>query len=226
MILDIPTVYTGLLYNINNYKHMWRYYYSKRNTTDDYKKFSIAFLRKHWFLEKWVDLRYGTISWSRWDTQTGSIAFWIDKNDADMRWDIRVLFAQTHRDTWEKKDFDYKIPIIATECHYGWLRWWFIDPCSKDEKKCLILYWQSNGYFASRKTLNLAYESQNESKFGRKLSYLMGMNATKAIVLQRTIKYPYRNGSPTKKMRRFLKLSYNNPTTEEIQNMEQLLFRR
>jgi len=50
----------------------------------------------------------------------------------------------------------------------------------------------------------------------------MGMNATKAIVLQRTMKYPYRNGKETRKMRRFLKLSYNNPSLEEIRDIEEL----
>ncbi len=50
----------------------------------------------------------------------------------------------------------------------------------------------------------------------------MGMNATKAIALSRTIKYEYRNGRPTKKMRRFLRLSYNNPSLEEIRDIEEL----
>lgn len=201
------------------------YHWNKRNTTDDYKKFTIAFLKKYGYLDIDVTCKYGSIKWSIWDQETGSMWFWIEKNNEEMRWSVRVLFTQTKRDTWEKKDFDYKIPLIATTCHYGWLRWWFLDPCSEKNLKCLMLYWQSNGYFASRKTLNLAYESQNESKFGRRLSYLMWMNATKAIVLQRTIKYPYRNGKPTKKMRRFLKLAYNNPSEEEIMSIEELFCR-
>jgi len=53
----------------------------------------------------------------------------------------------------------------------------------------------------------------------------MGMNATKAIVLQRTMKYPYRNGKETRKMKRFLKLSYNNPSHEEIMSIENLFSR-
>lgn len=201
---------------------MWRYYYSKRNTTDEYKRFTIAFLKKHGYLDHAVTCRYGSIKWSIWDQETGSMWFWIEKNNEEMRWSVRVIFTQTKRDTWEKTDFDYKIPLIATKCNYGWLRWWFLDPCSETRLKCLVLYWQSNGYFASRKTLNLAYESQNEWRFGRRLSYLMGMNATKAIALSRTIKYEYRNGRPTKKMRRFLKLSYNNPSLEEIRDIEEL----
>jgi len=204
---------------------MWRYYYSKRDTTDDYKKFTIAFLRKYWYLDASVTYKYGSIKWSIWDQETGSMWFWIEKNNEEKRWSVRVIFTQTKRNTWEKEDFDYKIPLIATTCHYGGLRWWFIDPCSERRIKCLVLYWQSNGYFASRETLNLAYESQNESRFGRRLSFLMGMNATKAIVLQRTMKYPYRNGKQTKKMKRFLKLSYNNPSHEEIMSIENLFSR-
>lgn len=205
---------------------MWRNYYSKRNTTDDYKQFTISFLKKYWHLDKWVTFRYGNIKWSRWWQEVGSIWFYLEKNDSEMKWSVRVIFTQTKRDTWEKKDFDYKIPLIATKCNYGWIRWWFLDPCSEKIIKCLVLYLQSNGYFASRKTLNLAYESQNEPKFWRRLSYLMGMNATKAIALKRTIKYPYRNGKPTKKMERFLKLSLNNPSESEIMEIETLFHRR
>lgn len=205
---------------------MWRYYYSKRNTTDDYKRFTIAFLKKYGYLDTDVTCKYGSIKWSVWGNETWSMWFWIEKNNEEMRWSVKVMFTQTKRDTWEKKDFDYKIPLIATKCNYGGLRWWFLDPCSETRLKCLVLYWQSNGYFASRKTLNLAYESQNEGRFWRRLSYLMGMNATKAIALRRTMKYSYRNGKPTKKMKRFLKLSLNNPSESEIMEIETLFHRR
>jgi hypothetical protein len=50
------------------------------------------------------------------------------------------------------------------------------------------------------------------------------MNAIRALVLKKTIKYPFRNGKPTRKMQRFLRLSYKNPTMEEVYELEKVLF--
>jgi hypothetical protein len=205
---------------------MGRYYWSKRDTTDDYKKFTIAFLKKYGYLDTDVTRKYGSIKWSIWDQETGSMWFWIEKNNEEMRWSVRVLFTQTKRDTWEKKDFDYKVPLLATSCHYGGLRWWFLDPCSETRLKCLVLYWQSNGYFASRNTLNLAYSTQNESKLWRLYGYILWDNHIKASKIAETIKYPYRNGRPTKKMRRYLRLKKNSPSIEEMENFELNLLRK
>ncbi len=204
---------------------MWRYYYNKRDTTDDYKKMTISFFKKHGYLKDGLSYASWSLNWIRNDMPNGSISFSVSRDDERGTGHIRVFFTQTDRATQEKKEYDYKISIISTPCYFGWRRWWFLDPCKETPLRCSILYLQDNGAFASRKTLNLAYESQNESRFGRRLSFLMGMNATKAIVLQRTMKYPYRNGKETKKMKRFLKLSYNNPSHEEIMSIENLFSR-
>jgi hypothetical protein len=37
----------------------------------------------------------------------------------------RFIYAQTERSTGEKKDFDYKVPIVTTPCHLGGERYWF-----------------------------------------------------------------------------------------------------
>lgn len=205
---------------------MWRYYWDKKDTTDDFKNFSISFLKKHWYLDYGISYRSWGLTWWRWETKTWDIWFDVTKDDDTMKWFVRVHFTQTERHTEEKKDFDYKIPIVATNCNFWGIRWWFIDPCSKNETKCTILYLQSNWYFASRKTLNLSYHSQNESKFWRTLTYLMGINSSKADEIRKSIKYPYRNGKPTRKMKRFIKLSHNRPTFEEMIRMEQNLLNR
>jgi hypothetical protein len=204
---------------------MGRYYWNKRQTTDDFKSISISFLKKYWYLEGYLPIRYGTMSWHRGDIQTGSISLSVTVNKESRQWWVRVQFTQTDNDTQEKKDFDYTIPLTCTDCNFWGLRWWFIDPCSDHDTRCSILYLQSNGYFAGRKTLNLAYESQNEGKRGRQLSYLMCMNATKSVALARTIKYPYRNGKPTRKMRRALDLSRRNPTMQSIKKEMDDFFR-
>lgn len=32
--------------------------------------------------------------------------------------EARVYFSKTDRNTGEKKEFDYKIPLVATTCHF------------------------------------------------------------------------------------------------------------
>jgi hypothetical protein len=135
---------------------------------------------------------------------------------------VQVQFTQTDRDTLKKTEFDYKIRIEATYCHYGGFRWWFLDPCSRESIRCSILYFQSNGHFAGRKTLNLVYESQNTSRTIRFWNSIFP-DYNKLNPLEKSIKYPYRNGKPTRKMRRFLKLSEVRFSDKELYEMEKKL---
>ena len=180
---------------------MGRYYYDKKSTVDDYKKFTMSFLRQYGHLRTGSTYSYGNIFWKIGDRPNGSMTFIVEKNDDDMIGTVQVKFTQTNTETWEKKDFDYLIRIEATKCNYGGLRWWFIDPCSSKETRCSILYFQSNGYFAGRKMLNLTYDSRNESRWW---IWWAEMKVLKAEALYDKIKYPYRNGKPTRKMRRVL----------------------
>lgn len=62
----------------------------------------------------------------------------------------------------------------------------------------------------------MIYPEQKDSKRIRELGYLMCMNKCKAYVLNKTIKYPYRNWKPTRKYKRVIKLSTSWPTIEEV----------
>jgi hypothetical protein len=196
---------------------MWRYYYNKKYTTDDYSKtLSTKFLKKHWYLDLKQSGRWGTITWSRNWVEISSMGLYV--NIYDTTGEARVYFTQTDRNTGEKKEFDYKIPLVATTCHYWWQRWWFLCPLRWN--RCSILYLQNNWLFGSRKTLNLAYPSQNESysKVFRSEIY-----ALKAMMLREKIKYKYRNGKMTKKMKRLVRYALRWPsalwyTVEDLVN--------
>lgn len=185
---------------------MWRYYYNKRNTTDDYSKtLSTKFLKKHWYLDLKQSGKWGTIEWSRrWEVYS---SMWLYVNIDDTTWEARVYFSQTDRNTGEKKEFDYKIPLVSTPCNYWWQRWWFLCPLRWN--RCSILYLQNNGLFGSRKTLNLAYPSQNESYSPIFRSQINGL---KAMVLLEKIKYRERNGKLTKKMQRVARYAMRWPS--------------
>lgn len=192
---------------------MWRYYFNSRWSTDNYiKRLTIAALKKFGFLEGGRNWYHATVTWSN------NSNIWMQVEITESTGTVRVYFSQKEGTTWESKNFDYKISLVSTPCNYGWRRWWFLCPIKWN--KCSILYLQNNGLFWSRKTLNLCYEDQKKSHKYRNFSFMMGMNAVRAIALERTIKYPYRNGKPTKKMVRFMRLSQNNPFLEEIENFE------
>lgn len=200
----------------------WRYYSNKKSSVDDYRQFPISFLKKHGYLNSWVSFMRGSIYWKRWENPNGNIGFTVEKNDDDMIGTVQVHFTQTDRESWEKNDFDYTIRIEATPCHYGGLRWWFLDPCSHENIRCGVLYFQSNGYFAGRKKLNLSYDSQNTSHTIRFWNSIFP-DYSKLNPLEESIKYPYRNGKPTRKMRRFLKLSEVRFSDRELLEMEMKL---
>ncbi len=195
---------------------MGRYYYNARWSTSDYtKRLTIKALKEHGLLDGWHNGHSATLTWSNGSNIGIQTQIW------DTTGTVRVYFSQTDRNTWEKKSFDYNITLISTPCNYGWKRWWLVCPLRWN--KCTILYLQNNGLFGSRKTLNLCYEEQKESHRYRKLSYILGKYKTKWLAVWNTIKYPYRNGKPTKKLLRYLRLSEKWPTMDEVMEIDDLL---
>jgi len=192
---------------------MWRYYWSWKNTVEDFKKtISIKNLKESWFLI-W-DYKQWKITWYYAENEIWNIWIEIEKND--FSWYLRVYFIQTD-ETWNKKEFDYRIELVTTKCNYWWVRWWFLCPCKWN--RCSILYLQNNWIFASRKTLDLVYEQQKESKKWRYFWYLLWDNFTKILEIRKNMKYPFRNWKPTRKMRRVLKLHNKIPNENEIKNL-------
>lgn len=136
---------------------MWRYYYWEwRYSVEDYTKtIDIKFLKKYWYLNVWVAYKTWWLYWKRFWEDNWNIG--IEVNKWESSWYLRVSFNQTGPDG-EKKEFDYKIPLVTTLCNYWGVRWWFLCPCKWN--RCSILYLQSSWIFASRKTLNLCYDEQ------------------------------------------------------------------
>jgi hypothetical protein len=198
---------------------MWRPYWLWKRTTSDYSKtLNIKFLKKYWYLDKWLDYKSWNLYWTRnWEANWN---IWIEVNKWETTWYIRVYFTQTSYD-WVKKELDYKINLVSTPCNYWWLRWWFECPCKWN--RCSMLYLQSNWIFASRKTLDLVYDEQKKSKRRRYLWYIMWDNLTKIYAIQKTMKYPIRNWKYTKKAQRILRLRKKVPTEEEIERMSEIL---
>ena len=161
-----------------------------------YKKVKMSFFTQHGYFDKKRGKNAGTHIW--WIG--GSFWFVLNLDDEQRKGYISIHFTRSDDFTNESEEFNHCLALIATTCNYGWLRWWFLDP-HNHWKKCSVLYLQHNGYFASHTTLNLAYDTQNQWRWARRAE----MESIKAIMLHKSIKYPYRNRRPTRKMKRLLK---------------------
>lgn len=195
---------------------MARYYWNKKQRAEHLKRMSMSFFTRYGYLrgarvQSWVHI------WKLWEMNNGSIWFTISRDDERKEGTLRVQFSHTGKQWENSEEFDYCIRLIATDCYFGWLRWWFLDPCDPMERKCSVLYMQSNGYFASHKTLNLSYDTQNEGRWAKRAEF----QSIRWLVLYNKIKYQYRNGRPTRKMRRAIQylsggLSAKNYTADDV----------
>lgn len=190
---------------------MWRYSWLSKWTTDYYPKYlSIQFLKEHWYLDKNRSLKSWGIEW-----KINGSNIWLDVSKWEDTGIVRVYF----RFIESNEQFDYNIKLVSTKCNYWWIRWWFECPCKWN--RCWVLYMQDNWIFASRKSLDLCYSSQKETKRSKYLYSLFWSNTIKAKMLLNTIKYKHRNWKPTRKYERAIKLALKNrPTIENLNKLD------
>ena len=111
---------------------MGRWYFDKKDTVEDCRSVSIAFLKKH---DYFCGYRSGTISWTNWyGEQTASIGVTVCTTDGENY--ARFQYTHTRRSTGEKTECDYKVQLVTTPCHLGGVRWWFICPLTTNGRCC------------------------------------------------------------------------------------------
>jgi len=174
-----------------------------KREADSLKKISTAFLKKHGYLNN--SWRSGTITWtSGWDESKSSVGIDVYAMDDGDSY-LRIHYTQTDRDTNEKKDFDYKIPLTTTPCRYGGKRYWFTCPWYKSGRYCgrrVATLYKDGGYFACRHCYNLTYASRNLS--GRYKGFVSIPDIEEA---EMKVKRYYYRGKPTRKYRRVIRLN-------------------
>ncbi len=182
--------------------------FMSKNEADDARKITTSFLKKHgYFKYGW---RSGTITW----TQSGfggehksSVSIQTSIGDEGY---LRIYYTQTDRDTDEKKDFDYKIPLTTTPCRYGGKRFWFTCPWYKSGKYCgrrVGTLYKDGDYFACRHCYDLTYSSKKTNRRYNLFPLFNVLTLQKKMEdLEETIKRPYYNGKPTRKQRQLEKL--------------------
>ncbi|OHB59793.1 MAG: hypothetical protein A2173_00840 [Planctomycetes bacterium RBG_13_44_8b] len=185
---------------------MGRYYWDKKDTVEDCRSVSIAFLKKHDYLSAGC-CKSGGISWKNYyGKETNSIGITVSTFENEKY--VRFYYTVTKRSTGEKIECDYKVQLTTTPCNFGGVRYWFICPLGKNGVYCgrrvAKLYCAPGGnYYGCRHCYDLSYESRNEPHHG--IFAILGpmLKRDKQIkeLYSQTKRWTY-NGKPTKKVRK------------------------
>ncbi len=172
-----------------------------KTETDELKKIETSFLKKHDYFSGW---KSGLITWtSSWSQNKNSVSVEVSTLESDNY--LRIHYTQTDRDTEEKENFDYKIPLTTTACNYGGKRYWFICPWYKSGvycgKRVGVLY-KDGDYFACRHCYNLTYASRNLSGKYKMFGNVTAPDVDKA---RERVKRTHYKGKPTRKYLSYLR---------------------
>jgi len=182
---------------------MGRYYWDKKDTIEDCTQLSIFKLKEFGLLKGYS---FTTLTWTRkLSGRKNSIGLVADVTGEPY---IKVNYTITDRSTGKKTDYEYKINLTTTPCHFGGVRYWFICPLSVNGVYCGrrvgSLYLASSGnYFGCRHCFELSYESRNEPRFARcgGMFYPLKLDGQIEKLCNRIKRWTYK-GRPTKKARK------------------------
>lgn len=177
--------------------------WSSKEEADWLKQVSVYFLKENgYFRNCWMS---GTVTWSRDGEKTGSISLQSNINDHEKY--VRFIYTQTNRDTGEKQSLDYKIPLVATPCHFGGFRYWFQCPWYVNGVCCgrrVGVLHLGDKYFACRHCNNLTYESRNVSGTQKACGRIISEPEIESM--KNDVKRLLYRGKPTRKFLRYLKM--------------------
>jgi len=165
-------------------------------TTDQVKRIEMTHLRKSGDL---VGFSERLICWTYRGEPSGSIRAVISTMECDdhyMTLDYTIGTDQGE----ERRPINYRVKLVSTPCRYGGKRWWFLCPNRNCGRRNSILY-ECGDYFVCRTCAGLHYESQKY----RKYSFLRIL--CDADDYGQTLKRWFYRGKPTRKHRRYLKMT-------------------
>ncbi len=176
-----------------------------KNEADDCKKIEI------WWLLRDIKERGGykstTVSWGK-NGSAGSIGVKVSIWDEEKY--VQFSYVQTDNQTGEKKDFDYKVPLVETTCHFGGTRYWFQCSLFKSGKHCgrrVGVLYKGGDWFGCRHCYELAYSSQRLNRRDGMYSLFRVLDTYSKIdkLSEKAKRYSY-GGELTKKQQRIAKL--------------------
>lgn len=185
---------------------MGRYYYGAKTEADGLKKITV-FKLKEWgyFNGRWN----GMITWTNsWSGSSSSVSIQVETGDYEEY--LRICYTHTNNYSDEKTDFDYKIPLVSTQCNLGGKRYWFQCPWYHNGVYCgrrVSVLYLGGQRFACRHCYDLSYASKNQNRKGYFSLFGKILDAERKMEeLEKKIKPRFYRGKPTRKYRRLLKL--------------------
>jgi hypothetical protein len=183
---------------------MGRYYWSKKDTVEDCTKLSIVKLKEFGLLEGFC---HTTLTWTRsLSGHKSSIGIVVDVMDEPYY--VKLNYTITARDSGEKTDYDYKIGLTTTPCHFGGVRYWFICPLSRNGMPCgrrigTLFLSSGSKCFDCRHCYDLSYESRNECRLGQfgQIGYALKADRQVEELREKIKRWTYR-GRPTRKAKK------------------------
>jgi hypothetical protein len=136
--------------------------WSKKAVVEGRYSIDTASLRRWKLLAPGAAGRAGTFLWGR-DADgkaSSSVAYVLTVGRETGT--LRLLYALKSAGA----DLDYPVRLVATPCHLGGVRWWFLCPLSKNGVPCgkrVRKLYLSGRYFGCRHCHDLTYRSSQES---------------------------------------------------------------
>lgn len=176
-----------------------------KSEADNCKKIEIWWLLRD--IKERGGYKYTTVSWGE-NGSHGSISVQVSISSEEKY--ARFIYTQTDNYSGEKKDFDYKVPIITTPCHLGGERYWFKCPLYKKGNYCgrrVGVLYKDGDWFGCRHCYELTYSSRKVNKNYKLYSTFRILELDMKIekLEEKAKRYTYR-GKPTKKRQRIEKL--------------------
>lgn len=146
-----------------------------------------------------------TISWG----EKGSIGCEVNLWDNEPF--VRFHYTQTDNSTGEKNDFDYKVPLVKTQCHFGSTRYWFKCSLYKSGQYCgrrVGVLYKDGDWFGCRHCYDLTYSSKNSNPRYKHypIFRILDLDTRIEKAYEKAKRYTYR-GKPTKKRRKIERLN-------------------
>lgn len=179
-----------------------------KNEADNLKKVEIWWLKKYGYLDGW---KSGGIEWKNNFSDTkSSIGFIVSTGNDENDNYIRFQYTQTENNG-EKKEFDYKIPLITTSCHYGGKRYWFKCTWYKNGVYCgrrVGVLYKNGDYFACRHCYDLTYSSKKHNRKYKNYPLFHSLDLiTKSELIQQKMKRYFYAGKSTKNLKKIEKIT-------------------
>jgi len=182
---------------------MGRHYWAKKDTVEDCRSISVSFLKQHGFF---CGHKYGSVTWSRGEREIASIGVTVSVMDDEGY--VKFRYTTTDRSSGEQTEFDYKVSLTTTPCHFGGERYWFICPLTTNGSYCgrrVGTLYKAPGanYYGCRHCYNLSYESRNESRLGRfaAMGYILKAERQYEELYNKIKRWTY-DDKPTRKARK------------------------